>query len=106
MNLGDSGTFLVLNSHHTIMIWLIDEPVIARADDSHIRLEMETRLFCFLPKGEMTRSLFILTMEFLVEIMCQVVTLDPARASGISYLRWIEVSVLRWMTKHTSCSNI
>jgi len=48
------------------MIWLIDEPVIARADDSLIRLEMETRLFYFLPKGEMTRSIFILTLESLL----------------------------------------
>jgi len=51
------------------MIWRIDEPVIARADDSLIRLEMEMRLLCFLPEGEMTPSLFILTMESLLGIM-------------------------------------
>jgi len=88
------------------MIWLIDKPVIARAADSLIRLEMEKNLLYFLPKGEMTRSLFILTMEFLLETMCQVVILNPARSSKMSTLRWIEVSISRWMTKHTSCSNI
>lgn len=48
------------------MICLIDEPVITRADDSLIRLEMEMRLLCVLPKGEVTRSHFILTMESLL----------------------------------------
>ena len=63
------------------MIWLIDKPVIARADDLLIRLEVETRPFCFLPKGEMTQSLFVLTLEFLLEMMHQVITLNPAQSS-------------------------
>ena len=88
------------------MIWLIYKPVIARADDLLIRLEVETRPFCFIPKGEMTRSLFVLTLEFLLEMMRQVIIVDAAQSSLISYLRWIEVSVSWWMTNHTSCSNI
>jgi hypothetical protein len=81
ISLGDSAIVLVLNSYRTMMIWLIDEPVIARADDSLIRLEMETRPLCFLPKGEMTRSLFIFTLEFLLETMCEVVILNPEWSS-------------------------
>ena len=45
------------------------KPVIARADDSLIRLGMEMRPPYFLPKGEMTRSFFILTLEFPLEMM-------------------------------------
>ncbi|MFC1871476.1 hypothetical protein ACFLYF_03650 [Chloroflexota bacterium] len=76
--MGDSTTVPVLNSYHTIMIWLIEKPVIARVDDSPIHLEMETKPLHLLPKGEITLSLFIFTMEFLLEMMRQVTIRDPA----------------------------
>ena len=53
------------------MIWLIEKPVIARVDDSPIHLETETKPFDLLPRGEITLSLFISTMEFLLEMMRQ-----------------------------------
>ncbi|MFC2004731.1 hypothetical protein ACFLUY_00740 [Chloroflexota bacterium] len=83
----------VLNSYHTIMIWPIDEPVIARADDSLIRPETETKLLCFILNEDMTRSLFIITLEFPLETMCQVAILNLALSFWISYSRWIEASV-------------